>query len=51
MWAYTPSVHKTRPLGEHIDALWRELKPHKAYLLRLKKSLTVGCASGLSTKL
>jgi hypothetical protein len=38
MWAYGPPVEKTRPLSEHIDALWRDVKDHKRYLLGLKKS-------------
>jgi len=41
MWAYSPSVEKTRPLGEHIDALWMDLKPHKRFLLGLKKSFEI----------
>jgi hypothetical protein len=41
MWSYDASVDKSEPLGKHIDALWASLKPHKKYLLELKKSLTV----------
>jgi len=41
MWTYTPSLDKTRPLAEHIDLLWKDLKPHKVYLRGLKKSLSV----------
>jgi len=41
MWAYRPSLDKTRPLEEHIDTLWRKVKPNKWYLLELKKTLTV----------
>ncbi len=41
MWSYSPPVDKSEPLHKHIDALWLELKPHKRYLLELKKTLNV----------
>jgi hypothetical protein len=41
MWSYTPLVEKSEPLHTHIDALWLKLKPHKRYLLELKKSVNV----------
>jgi hypothetical protein len=41
MWSYSPTVEKSEPLHSHIDALWLKLKPHKRYLLGLKKSLNV----------
>ena len=41
MWSYSPGLKESEPLYKHVDALWRVLKPHKAYLRRLKKSLTV----------
>jgi hypothetical protein len=41
MWSYSPPVEKYEPLHRHIDALWLKLKPHKLYLLELKKSLNV----------
>jgi hypothetical protein len=41
MWLYSPSLHKSEPLEKHIEALWEKLRPHKDYLLGLKKSLTV----------
>lgn len=41
MWAYDPPVEKSEPLEKHINALWEKLKPHKQYLLELKKSLSV----------
>jgi hypothetical protein len=41
MWAYTAPVNEENPLHEHIDVLWATLRPHKEYLLHLKKSLTV----------
>ena len=41
MWSYSPTLDESEPLGKHIDALWGKLKPHKKYLLGLKKSLTV----------
>jgi hypothetical protein len=41
MWGYTPSVDRERPLHEHIDALWKDIKHAKDYLLSLKKIATV----------
>jgi hypothetical protein len=41
MWSYDAPVNKSAALHEHIDALWLALKPHKKYLLTLKKSLSV----------
>ena len=41
MWSYDVPIEKSEPLHKHIDALWKQLKPHKQYLLQLKKSLTV----------
>jgi hypothetical protein len=41
MWSYSAPVEKSEPLYKHIDALWLKLKPHKHYLLELKKSLHV----------
>ena len=41
MWSYDAPVDKSEPLHKHIDELWTKLKPHKDYLLGLKKSVTV----------
>ena len=41
MWSYSPPVDKSEPLHKHIDELWAKLKPHKKYLLELKKSAMV----------
>ena len=41
MWSYTSPVDKFDPLETHITVLWERLRPHKQYLLELKKSLTV----------
>ena len=41
MWSYRPPLGKSEPLHRHIDALWLKLKPHKHYLLELKKSVRV----------
>lgn len=41
MWSFTPPLDKSERLGKHIDALWELIKPHKHYLLELKKSATV----------
>ncbi len=41
MWSYCPLIDESEPLHKHIDALWLKLKPHKLYLLELKKSLNI----------
>ena len=41
MWSYTVSMDESEPLHKHIDALCEKLKPHKEYLLKLKKAATV----------
>ena len=41
MWSYQAEVDESEPLHKQIDALWLALKPHKRYLLDLKKSLSV----------
>jgi hypothetical protein len=41
MWSYEAPVVKSEPLHRHIDVLWSRLKPHKRYLLKLKKTATV----------
>ncbi len=46
MWSYQAPIDESEPLHKHIDALWLTLKPHKKYLLRLKKSLSVSVFIG-----
>jgi hypothetical protein len=41
MWYYTPDLPESEPLERHIESLWSRLKPHKQYLLGLKKRATV----------
>jgi hypothetical protein len=41
MWLFQPTMEESVPLHKHIDALWLALKPHKRYLLELKKSFAV----------
>jgi Domain of unknown function (DUF4279) len=41
MWSYSPVLHESEPLERHIDELWKKLRPHKEYLLGLRKSVTV----------
>jgi len=41
MWSYSPLLHESEPLEKHIDELWEKLRPHKEYLLGLRKSVTV----------
>jgi Domain of unknown function (DUF4279) len=35
------SLDESEPLEKHIDTLWALIKPHKHYLLELKKLVTV----------
>jgi len=32
MWIYAPPLDESRPLEEHIMALWEAVRPHMAYL-------------------
>lgn len=41
MWLYKTPVPEEEPLDVHIRSLWDKLKPHKEYLLSLKKHLKV----------
>jgi len=41
MWSYTSPVEGSEPLHVHIDSLWNTFREHKAYLLDLKRELTV----------
>ena len=41
MWSYEAQIDEDVDLEKHIDELWTKLKPHKEYLLELKKALTV----------
>jgi hypothetical protein len=49
MWSYRAPVVESDPLHKHIDVLWGVLKPHKRYLLGLKKSVTVDVFLGYRT--
>ena len=46
MWSYLAAVPEDRPLAVHLDALWRVVRPHLAYLKRLKERLTVDVFCG-----
>ncbi len=46
MWSYEAPVLKERDLEEHVEALWRAVRPHVAYLKGLKGSLTVDVFCG-----
>jgi|SRR5579872_5968670 len=41
MWSYTVPLDESESLEKHINALWLVLKPHKAYLLDLKRTAKV----------
>lgn len=46
MWQYTVPVAKKQPLDIHLKTLWAYLKPHKNYLMNLKKSLKLDIFCG-----
>jgi hypothetical protein len=54
MWSYSAPVPRDRPLDVHLEALWREMRPHVSYLKGLKERLSVdvycsyhtNCSSG-----
>ena len=41
MWAYKSSISEERPLEEHIDSLWSDIKHAKEYLLSIKSKANV----------
>jgi hypothetical protein len=49
MWSYKAPVERTRPLDEHIMAIWEAVKPRMAYLRRLKKKYKVDMLCGFQT--
>ena len=46
MWSYAAPVPEDRPLQVHLEALWRVVRPHVAYLKGLKERLTVDVFCG-----
>jgi hypothetical protein len=46
MWCYEPELPESEPLERHITSLWLALKPHKKYLLTLKKAAKVDVLLG-----
>ena len=51
MWSYTPSVPEDRPLSEHIDALWSQIRHAEAFLLGLKGVAIVDVVLGYRSNL
>jgi hypothetical protein len=45
-WHFQPALNETRPLSEHIDALWTVLRPHVEYLKALKDRYRVDIFCG-----
>ncbi len=41
LWAYKSSISEERPLKEHIDSLWSDIKHAKEYLLSIKSKANV----------
>jgi hypothetical protein len=46
MWSYMAPVPEDRPLDVHIQTLWSHIKPHRNFLIGLKKRLTVDVFCG-----
>ncbi|MFO0960594.1 MAG: DUF4279 domain-containing protein [Isosphaeraceae bacterium] len=46
MWSYTAPLPEDRPLEDHLDALWRVVRPHVDYLKGLKQGLNVDVFCG-----
>jgi len=49
MWSYRAPVEETRPLEEHIMALWEAVRPNLAYLKSLKQTLHLDVFCGYRT--
>jgi hypothetical protein len=49
IWAYRAPVERTRPLDEHIMAIWKAVKPRMVFLRRLKKKYKVDMFCGFQT--
>ena len=41
LWWYSPPIAEDRPLEEHINALWEQIRPARDYLVSLKQIATV----------
>lgn len=46
MWSYQPPVEETRPLEEHILALWEKVRQQVGYLKSLKRTLNMDVFCG-----
>ncbi len=46
MWSFSAPVPEDRPLRVHLEALWRVVRPHVAYLKGLKERMTVDVFCG-----
>ncbi len=46
IWICEPAIDSTRPLDEHIMALWDAVRPHIPYLRELKKKFHVDIFCG-----
>jgi hypothetical protein len=46
MWSYSAPVPEDRPLQDHLEALWRVVRPHVPYLKGLKERLAVDVFCG-----
>ena len=45
-WHYQPPIEESRPLSEHLMALWEVMRPHVVYLRSLKRRHTVDVFCG-----
>jgi Domain of unknown function (DUF4279) len=46
IWIFEPAIDRTRPLDEHIMALWNAIRPHIPYLRELKQKFHVDIFCG-----
>jgi Domain of unknown function (DUF4279) len=46
LWSYSPPIAEDRPLEDHINALWEQIRPARDYLVSLKKIATVNVFLG-----
>lgn len=51
LWMFRAPVDAAQELREHIDALWRALKPHAQYLRSLKSRASVDVFLGYSSNI
>jgi hypothetical protein len=51
VWMHRATVAEDKDLGEHIDSLWRTLRPHESFLRALKSRATVEVFLGYTSNI